>query len=130
MRDICTIALSTTTIRMRNLDGVAVVEVTGEVDLLSGRPLLAVLTAQLDQRPAGLVVDLTGTVFFGSTGIGTLLRTAARAQNRGIDVVVVADHRTVLRPLQITGVDQELRIRPTVALALAAFEAELAPSLP
>ena len=129
MRDTCIIALSTTTIRTRTLDGTAVVEVTGEIDLVSGGSLLAVLTAQLDQQPTGLVVDLTGTEFFGSTGIGTLLTTFAQAQDRGIVMVVVADHRTVLRPLRITGVDRELRIQPTVALARAALEALPAPSL-
>jgi anti-sigma B factor antagonist len=130
VRDNCTIALSATTIRARHLDGVAVVEVTGEIDLMSGGSLLAILTAQVDQRPTGLVVDLTGTEFFGSTGIGTLLKTAALAHDHGIEMVVVTDHRAVLRPLQITGVDQELRIRPTVARAVAALEAGLAPSLP
>jgi anti-sigma B factor antagonist len=129
VRDI-TIALSTTTIRTMNLDGVAVVEVAGEVDLVNGGSLLAVLTAQLDQHSTGVVVDLTRTVFFGSTGIAALLRTAAQAREHGTEMVVVADHRAVLRPLQITGVDGELRIRPSVDLALAELAAGLAPSLP
>jgi anti-anti-sigma factor len=119
VRDIRTIALSTTTIRTRTLGDVAVVEVAGEVDLASGGSLLAVLTAQFDQHYTGVVVDLTETVFFGSTGIAALLRTAALAREHGIDMAVVADHRAVLRPLQLTGVDQELRIRPSVDLALA-----------
>jgi anti-sigma B factor antagonist len=125
-----TIALSTMTINTRNHNGIAVVEVIGELDLVSGGSLLAVLTSQLDQRPTGLVVDLTRTVFFGSTGIAALLETTSRAQDRGVVVVVVTDHRAVLRPLQVTGADQHLGIQPAVDLTLAALEAEAAPSLP
>jgi anti-anti-sigma factor len=113
------IALSTSTIRVVSRDGVPVVEVSGEIDLVSGGPLLAVLSEQLDRRPAELVVDLNGVDFFGSTGIRVLVDADARARDLGAVLVVAANTRAVLRPLVVTGTDGELTIRPTVDVALA-----------
>ena len=119
MSDDCTIALSATTIHTTTLGRVSLVSVTGDIDLASGGPLRAVLAARLDQHPAGLVVDLTRTAFFSAAGIEALVETAARAQH--VPVVVVADHRTVLRPLEITGADRKLRLESTVDRALSAL---------
>jgi anti-anti-sigma factor len=111
------------TVCVMDRDGVSVVEVAGEVDLVSSEPLNAVLTAQLDQRPAGLVVDLTKIVFLGSAGINVLVDTAERARDHGVALVVAADHRAVLRPLRITGAYEMLSIRPSLDLALTALQA-------
>jgi anti-sigma B factor antagonist len=122
VRDTCVIALTSTTIRTADRDGTAVVAVTGEIDMTNRGPVLAVLTAQLDRRPEALVVDLTETVFFGTTGIRVLLETARRAQDLGVEMAVATDQRAVLRPLRITDVDESLNIRPTVGQALEAVQ--------
>jgi anti-anti-sigma factor len=127
VRDTCTIALSTTTIRTTDLDTVSVVEVTGEIDMANANQLLALLTAAIDRCPAALVVDLSGTAFFYSAGINALVSTANRAQDHGVALLVVADHRAVLQPLRLTGVDTLLTLRPTLDQALAGLRAEPAP---
>lgn len=129
MRDIRIIALSRTTIRVTDRDGVSVVGVSGDIDLISGGPLFSVLAAELDRRPSGVVVDLSGTVFFCTAGINALVDAAQRAGDRGVEMVVVAGHRVVLRPLRITGVDGGLVIEPSVDLALAALRADRATSV-
>ncbi len=121
MSDTRTVALSGITIRTRNRDGATVVEVTGELDVVSCAPLLAILTEELDLRPAGLVTDLTGTMFLSAAGINTLTEAAAQARTRGIPLVAVAGHRVVVRPLEITGVAGELNLQPTVDRALSAL---------
>lgn len=123
MRATCTIALSSITIHTKDLDGVPVVEVTGEIDRTSSGSVLAVLTRQLDSRPPGLVVDLTGTLFFDSSGVKALVLAAARAAEWGIALAVVADRGVVLRPLAITGAAEAVDVRPTLELALAAVGA-------
>jgi anti-sigma B factor antagonist len=122
VRDTCVIALTTTTIRTADREGTAVVAVTGEIDMTNRGPVLAVLTAQLDERPEALVVDLTETAFFGTTGIRVLLETARHASDLGVEMAVATEQRAVLRPLQITDVDECLNIHPTVKLALAAVQ--------
>jgi anti-sigma B factor antagonist len=121
VNDTCTIALSTTTIRTSSRHGVSVVEVGGDVDLVAGGPIFAILDAEVARCQDGIVVDLTDATFFGSTGISVLLDAATRARDRGVGLVVAAGHLTVLRPLGITGVVELLTIRPTVDLAVAAL---------
>lgn len=127
MSDDCTIALSTTTIHTTTLGSISVVTVTGEVDIATGGPLRAILAARLDQHPSGLVVDMTRTVFFSAAGIHALVETAARARERQVPTVVVADHRIVLRPLRITGADRKMHLTSTVDEALSALAAGRVP---
>jgi hypothetical protein len=54
-------------------------------------------------------VDLTALTFFGSHGLAALADAASTAQQRRGRVRVVADEtRAVIRPLQITGLDEVL----------------------
>ncbi|MGM1062011.1 STAS domain-containing protein [Saccharothrix sp. Mg75] len=93
--------------------GIAVVELIGEVDIACEEQVRAALDAAFDRGPTGLVVDLTGTDFFGSTGIRLLVDSVQRAHRQGIALVVATDRRAVLRPLSITFVDQAVRVHPT-----------------
>jgi anti-sigma B factor antagonist len=124
----CTVALSATTIHTTTLAGVPLVTVAGEIDLVSAGPLRLITTAELDRRPSGLIVDLTGVVFFSAAGIHALVAAATQAHTHGTAMVVVTDDRIVLRPLRLTGADQELRIRSTVDLALSALAPRRVPS--
>jgi anti-anti-sigma factor len=98
--------------------GVAVLALTGEIDAATAVATRLKTLAAVDARPSVLVVDLSEISFFGSNGIAILLETAQRAELRGIRFVVVTDRHVVLRPLQVTGVDVRLTIRPTVSAAL------------
>jgi anti-anti-sigma factor len=97
------------------------VTVGGEIDLVSGGPLRTALAARLDRRPAGLVVDLSGVVFFGAAGITALVTAAAQARAHGVPMVVVTDRPIVLRPLRVTATDRDLHLQPTVDCALSAL---------
>ncbi|MBY8848096.1 STAS domain-containing protein [Saccharothrix sp. MB29] len=100
---------------------VAVVSVTGEVDLASEGVVDAAVQDQVDRRRPGLVVDLTRVDFFGSAGIRLLVDAAQRARRLGMALAVATDRRVVLRPLAITLVDQAVEIHPTVPAAVAAL---------
>ncbi|MFD0205884.1 MULTISPECIES: STAS domain-containing protein [Saccharothrix] len=113
-----------TTTRVHHHEGIVVVEVVGEIDMACESPVGTVLAAQLDQRPAGLVVDLTGIDFFGSAGIQLLVEAIERAKLRGVTLAVATDRRAVLRPLEITLVREVLDVHPTLADAIAAVRAD------
>jgi anti-anti-sigma factor len=97
-----------------------VVQVCGEVDLVSR----AVVDEQLEIAealvvpPAPVVLDLTSTVFFGSAGLSLVVGHAARCAELGSRLRVVADHRPVLRPISIVGLDTFVDVVPTVFEAL------------
>ena len=111
-----------TTTRVHHHCGVAVVEVTGEIDMACDQPIRAAVADQLDRRPAGLVLDLTRVDFFGSTGISTLISAHEMADERGKKLHVVAPQRAVRRPLQVTGVADVLALYDSVDEAVAALK--------
>jgi anti-anti-sigma factor len=56
------------------------------------------------------VCDLTGVEFFGASGLAVLAETASLTADAGVALRLVADHRAVLRPLQLTAMDRRLCI--------------------
>ena len=119
VRDTCTIALSTTTIRTMELGTVSVVEVTGDVEMTNVAQFAALLATAVDRCRAGLVVDHAGTAFFCCAGIGALVAADRRAWDRGV-AMAVAGHRAVLRPLRLTGLADLLAVRATLDEAVTA----------
>ncbi|MFD4636049.1 STAS domain-containing protein [Lentzea sp. NPDC058436] len=103
-------------------DGVAVVALTGEVDMLTEGIGLDEVLAAVEKSPAALVVDLQAVGFFGSSGINLLLVARREAEARKIPLAVVAEHHVVLSPLAATGVDLRLRLFPDLAAALRDVE--------
>ncbi len=127
MDDTCTGSTPTAITRVHHHDGMTVVEVVGEIDMSCEKRVRAVVTAQLDRQPSGLVVDLTGIDFFGSAGVQLVVEAVASAQRRGVALALATDRRTVLRPLEITLVDRTVDIHPTPGDALAALRTATAP---
>jgi anti-sigma B factor antagonist len=99
-------------------DGVAVVVLTGEVDMLTEEVGLGEVLAAVEKAPAGLVVDLRPVGFFGSSGINLLLIARRETEARNIPFAVVAAHHAVLSPLVATGVYGRLRLFPDLSAAL------------
>jgi anti-sigma B factor antagonist len=79
------------------------VRAAGEIDSASAPQLHAELDAQLDSGVAELVVDLDGVTFLDSAGLCALAAIHRRAVGEGVTMRVLASHRAVIRPLQITG---------------------------
>lgn len=107
----------------RRVHGYAVVvHVSGEVDASTASDLeheVAIALA-LATPPAPVVIDLSGVRFFAAAGVNELHRKHLAARAAGVTLRVVARHRPVLRPLEITGLDRELSTCPTLADALRA----------
>lgn len=97
----------------------AVVEVRGEVDAMTAPRLVEAVTAALDgERP--VVVDLTEVTFLDSAGLSALVRTTERGEQRGEPLRLVVDHnRPVLRPIQLTGLEDRLALYDSVEDATA-----------
>jgi anti-sigma B factor antagonist len=112
------------TVRSEDRADIVILVVEGEVDGLTAPRLAATLAdafSKLNGRT--LVLDLTDVRFLGSVGLRTL-RDSAReaAHHRGPEPLrVVVDHkRPVIRPIEISGLDQLLALYHTVDDAIAA----------
>jgi anti-sigma B factor antagonist len=88
------------------VDGRAVVTLRGELDLATAPDLLRTLQHLLDQRITALTLDLADLSFIDSSGLGTLCRVLADAQERGatLELDRVPDHAR--RVLEITGLTE------------------------
>lgn len=73
--------------------GHPVLEVEGELDLLTAPTLADAVQKALADRPALLVVDLTGTSFIDSSGARTVALSVRRAAEVGAATQVVCPRR-------------------------------------
>ena len=62
------------------------------------------------------MIDLTGARFFSSAGIAVLV--LAHRNSAEVALRVVASDRVVIRPLELTGLTDDLSIYPDLAAAL------------
>ena len=101
----------------RRQAGCAVVVVRGDVDSDTAPDVWVVARQAMESRPVSLVVDCTGVTFFGSTGISLLLELRGLCREHDLPFRLVADTRTVLRPLEVTDLLREFVILRDVAEA-------------
>ncbi|MEU7474750.1 STAS domain-containing protein [Lentzea sp. NPDC042327] len=99
--------------------GIAVVVVSGEIDRMTDDPALNQAVEAVRGAPTGLVLDLGGVSFFGSAGINMVVAVRREAQRAKVPFRVVAASKTVLRPLELSGVNVLLTVHPNLAEALS-----------
>ncbi|MEJ2886344.1 STAS domain-containing protein [Actinomycetospora aeridis] len=106
--------------------GLVLVRVLGEIDMLTTRHLHETLDGAVatvagdrdgdatapDETPS-VVCDLEGVTFLGASGLDTLAAVHASAATRDVHLVLVASHRTVVRPLQLTTLDRRITVTPS-----------------
>jgi anti-anti-sigma factor len=101
----------------RRAEGVAVVRVAGEIDMVTAPALESQVVGLLAEKPRMLVIDLTDVRFFSSAGLA-VLALAHREADEATRLRVVAADPAVLRPLELTGLTEDLSIQPTLQSAL------------
>ena len=80
----------------------------GEVDLANAGPLEEALAQVIDTKPVSVIIDLAQLSFLDSSGIRCLVNAARGASAVGGHLVVRYPTPTILRALQICGVDELL----------------------
>ena len=107
-------------VRQEIVHGAVVVHAVGELDMATRDLLDLQLQAAESQvmPPAPVVLDLTGVVFLASMGLSLLVEHHQQCAELGSRLVVVATDRAVLRPIELTGLDETLTIASTVEAAL------------
>jgi len=83
-----------------------VVIVSGEIDLYTAPRLHSELAAVLSgDRPARVVVDMSGVEFCDSTGMNVLLSSLRQAREQGGQLEIAAPRAAVRKILDVTGLD-------------------------
>lgn len=98
------------TIDVTESDGSARLTAKGEIDSSSAPTLRSRIDAVLDGDVQELTVDLDAVTFLDSAGLCVLAAAHRRAVRSGVRLRVLASSRAVIRPLQITGLWDLLRV--------------------
>jgi anti-sigma B factor antagonist len=100
------------------VDRLAVVSVSGCVDMLTASSLTEAIDSALGKGPSGIVVDLSGVDFLASAGISVLIAASESIGQSG-QFGVVADGAATRRPLTLLGLDQIISLYGTLGDALS-----------
>ncbi len=101
----------------RDVDGITVVELSGEVDLRHSPTLRkALMEMMFDRRP--VVVDLAAVTYVDSSGVAGLVEAYQMARKNGTRFVLAAISDPVRRVLQLARLDRVFALVDTVEAAL------------
>ncbi|OXM68962.1 MULTISPECIES: STAS domain-containing protein [Amycolatopsis] len=95
-----------------------VVQVSGELDLLTTPRLDDAASRALREHPALLVLDLTGVTFLGSAGMASLVA-VRQAAGDDLPIRLAAADPVVVRAMEVVGLVEEFPLYPTCDEALA-----------
>jgi anti-sigma B factor antagonist len=91
------------------VEGLAVVAVSGSVDMLTAPGLTEAIESAVAKKPKGLIVDLLKVEFLGSAGISVLMKTRDNLGD-SIPFCVVADGPATHRPLTLLGINELMSV--------------------
>jgi anti-anti-sigma factor len=104
--------------------GVQLVQVAGELDLLTKPRLTDCVDDVLRRGARHFILDMSGVSFMGASGLQVLVHAKDRCEQYGADLHVTgAAHRAVARLIGGMRLDQVLTMHPTWADALTAIGA-------
>jgi anti-sigma B factor antagonist len=94
---------SMNTVVDRRAGGTTIVQVFGEIDMLTAPGLRECVDEEVDHGCAALVLDLRHVAFLGSSGLAALVGALHRCEAAGAKLRLVVDTRVVSRPLEASG---------------------------
>jgi anti-anti-sigma factor len=97
-------------VEVRSEGRVALVAVSGELDLASGPELEKVLERRWDPSTELLVIDLREVEFMDSTGLSIIVKAHQRFTDAGRELALVKGTSQVQRLLDLTGVANRLPV--------------------
>ncbi len=106
---------------------IALVSVSGELDLYVERELREALAAADKLGNPTVVVDLSAVSFMDSTVCGILVGEATRRRREGGELVLVSSRNRASRVLEVSGIDRVIAVHPTLHSAFKDLLLEAAP---
>jgi anti-sigma B factor antagonist len=105
------------TVRFRG-DGVCILDVDGDIDMLTAPILDSMVARQLQSHPRALILDLDDVGFLSSAGLASLMAARDAARDSGTRFRLVSNSQPVLRPLTVTGLTGIFEIHADLDAAL------------
>jgi anti-sigma B factor antagonist len=104
----------------RQVGGVHVVAVSGEVDLFTAPEFKQRVMAPIGAGVDHVVVDLMDTTFIDSSSLGVLIGAHRRLKSRGGRLVVACGEEAIIKTFRITGLDTVFTLTDSVEAAVRA----------
>jgi anti-sigma B factor antagonist len=104
-------------------DGIAVIDLKGEVDLYTAPEFKQHLLGQIEAGVLKIVIDFTDTTFIDSTTLGVLVGGVKRLRPVGGQLLLVCSDRNLIKIFEITGLHRVFEIYGTRDEALEAARA-------
>jgi anti-sigma B factor antagonist len=98
-------------------DGVAVLSVTGELDIATAPRLREQLESTIEGGSDPVIVDLLGVTFIDSTALGVLIGALKKCRESDTELRLVVAEPRVLKVFEITGLTSVFSVFPTVDAA-------------
>jgi anti-sigma B factor antagonist len=99
--------------------GATVLRISGELDLATISILKDAVGAELDAGAGPVVLDLSDLTFCDSTGLGSFVAMHRHATEVGSAIALAAPRRRVADLLQISGINQVVRVFDSVTDAVS-----------
>lgn len=110
--------------KLREVEGVGVVSVFGELDALSSPELTRFFNLQAADSYQDVVLDLEGLSYSSSAGIRIFLGLARESRGKGGDLRIASVQPRVDKIFKLSKFDKIVKIFPTVEKAVQSFRKE------
>ena len=101
----------------RSVGDWTVIDVEGEVDVFTAPKLREAIIGLLGDGKGRLIVNLENVAFMDSTGLGVLVGGLKRVKERDGEMAIAGAQGTVLRVLNVTGLNAVFQLRDSVEAA-------------
>jgi anti-sigma B factor antagonist len=101
----------------RSVGDWTVVDVEGEVDVFTAPKLREAIIGLLSDGKEKIIVNLEGVAFMDSTGLGVLVGGLKRVKERNGELAIAGAQGTVLRVLNVTGLNAVFPLHESVTTA-------------
>lgn len=105
------------------VNDVAILTVTGELDVVLCAKLTPELNAALRSSARAIIIDLEGVSLMDSSGVALLINAFRRLDHTGRELAIACPTGPRRRALEMTGLDRHLPVHETREAALAAVGA-------
>ncbi|GAA4483149.1 STAS domain-containing protein [Rhodococcus olei] len=105
-------------VRIDRVASAVVLRVSGEIDIVTAPRVQGAAEHAMADRPATLVMDLSGVSFLASAGLAMLVA-CQHMSDEQTRFLVIADSPATARPIELTGLAGEIEVHRSLDAALA-----------
>lgn len=107
-------------VRSRMVNGVAAVEVAGELDIYTSAQLEAAIRGHLVRDRTRLLIDLSDTTYLDNTALRILTQAARKTRQSGGNLAVIYARPLLQKIFEVTRLHELIPVFPSAAAALEA----------